>query len=77
MSAAEQLPATASTWLCVDRKPRRREGLEIAARGLHRDLELLCQLGRSHASASLQDEERRYQSIRTHVAIIGKKVVIW
>ena len=74
-SAAEQLPATASTGLCIDGKARRRERLEIAARSLHRDLELRCQLGRSHTAASLHEEERRHQPISAHVRSVRINVV--
>jgi hypothetical protein len=72
---AEQLPAAPTTRLGVHRHACGREGLEVATRRGHRDLELACHLRGGHPAAGLHQQQDRHQPVRPHTGSLPQKVL--
>ena len=73
--AAQQRPAPAPAGLGVDGHARGGQGLEVAAGGGDRHLELRGQFGRGHPRTGLQDEEGGHEAVGAHGSIFARKVV--
>ena len=68
-------PTTTAALLGVDRHPRHRQGVEVAAGGAFRDLELFGHLCGGHLLAPLQHQQDRHESVGAHVASFSDKPV--
>ena len=75
LHAGHRTVSAAAAGLGVDRDAGAREGLEVAAGGGHRDLELACEIAGGHPAVLLQEQEGGHEPVRAHARRLPGKVL--